>query len=179
MDHLPHRNLYTRIKASAKGVGLFAIRDIPQGTKLFVGDLCPTVRIPFSEVAGIADPLVRQMYIDFCPLVGEHFLAPQDFNQMTMSWYLNHSDTPNVVVTPDLQFTTSQFVASGPNSPRTIGPTAIMPGNISPAGKELSRRLGDEVGVPAKGTIKREAEVLVRRGSALRWAKVTKNDISP
>jgi uncharacterized protein len=113
MDHFPHRNLYTRIKASAKGVGLFAIRHIPQGTKLFVGDLCPTVRIPFSEVAGIADPVVRQMYIDFCPLVGEHFLAPQDFNQMTMSWYLNHSDTPNVVVTPDLQFTTSRFVASG------------------------------------------------------------------
>jgi hypothetical protein len=113
MDHLPHRNLYTRIKASAEGVGLFAIRDIPQGTKLFVGDLCPTVRIPFSEVARVADPAVRQMYIDFCPFVGEHFLAPQDFNQMTMSWYLNHSDTPNVIVTPDLQFMTSQFIASG------------------------------------------------------------------
>jgi hypothetical protein len=33
-----------------------------------------------------------------------------------------------------------------------------MPENISPPGKELSRRLGDQGIVPAKGTIKREAE---------------------
>jgi uncharacterized protein len=112
-DKLPHRNLYTRIKASAKGVGLFAIRDIPCGTILFVGDVGHTVMIPVSIVDNIADHEVRRMYIDFCPVVNNHFVAPRDFNQITMSWYLNHSDTPNVVAIPELQFVTSRFVAAG------------------------------------------------------------------
>jgi uncharacterized protein len=103
-DKLPHRNLYTRIKASPNGVGLFAIRDIPCGTTLFVGDVSHTVRVPVSVVESITDPEVRQMYIEFCPVVGNHFVAPSDFNQITMSWYLNHSETPNVVVVPELQF---------------------------------------------------------------------------
>jgi hypothetical protein len=112
-DKLPHRNLYTRIKASPKGVGLFAIRDIPCGTPLFVGDIGGTVKVPVSVVESIADPEVRQMYIDFCPVVGNAFVAPRDFNQITMSWYLNHSDTPNVTVIPELQFVTSRFVRAG------------------------------------------------------------------
>jgi uncharacterized protein len=112
-DKLPHRNLYTRIKASQKGVGLFAIRDIPQDTKLFVGDFGDIVKVPASEVEAIADPEVRQMYIDFCPVVDNHFVAPNDFNLMTMGWYLNHSDTPNVVVDSQFQSTTSTFVAAG------------------------------------------------------------------
>jgi uncharacterized protein len=112
-DKLPHRNLYTRIKASQKGVGLFAIRDIPQDTQLFVGDFSDIIKVPVSEVEAIADLELRQMYIDFCPVVDDHFVAPSDFNQMTMSWYLNHSDTPNVVVDPQFQCTTSTFVAAG------------------------------------------------------------------
>jgi hypothetical protein len=110
---LPHRNLYTRIRASPKGVGLFAIRDIPQGTKLFIGDVGHTVKMALSEVEKIPDSEVRQMYIDFCPLIGNHFVAPSDFNRMTMSWYLNHSDNPNVLVIPELQFVTATFVMAG------------------------------------------------------------------
>lgn len=112
-DHLPHRNLYTRIQASSNGVGLFAIRDIPKGTQLFVGDVCHTVRIPVSDVEKIADPGVQRMYVDFCPVIDNHFVAPGDFNQMTMSWYLNHSEAPNVIVVPDLQFVTSSHVTAG------------------------------------------------------------------
>jgi uncharacterized protein len=112
-DQLPHRNLYTRIKASSKGVGLFAIRSIPKDTKLFVGDVGNTVRILVSEVDKIADAELRQMYTDFCPVVDNYFVAPSDFNQMTMSWYLNHSDEPNVTVVPELQFVTSRFVRVG------------------------------------------------------------------
>jgi hypothetical protein len=112
-DQPPHRNLYTRIKASSKGVGLFAIRSIPKGTPLFVGDVGNTVRISVSTVDKISDAEVRQMYADFCPVVDNYFIAPSDFNQMTMSWYMNHSDEPNVTVVPELQFVTSRFVPVG------------------------------------------------------------------
>jgi uncharacterized protein len=40
-------------------------------------------------------------------------VAPSDFNQITMSWYMNHSDTPNVTATPELQFVTLRFVPAG------------------------------------------------------------------
>jgi uncharacterized protein len=112
-DQPPHRNLYTRIKASSKGVGLFAIRGIPKGTQLFVGDVGNTIRILVSTIDKISDAEVRQMYTDFCPVVDKSFIAPSDFNQMTMSWYMNHSNEPNVTVVPDLQFVTSRVIHVG------------------------------------------------------------------
>jgi uncharacterized protein len=112
-DQPPHRNLYTRIKASSKGVGLFAIRSIPKGTQLFVGDVGNTIRILVSTIDKISDAEVRQMYTDFCPVVDKYFIAPSDFNQMTMSWYMNHSNEPNVTVVPDLQFVTSRVIHVG------------------------------------------------------------------
>lgn len=92
---------------------MFAIRDIPKGTRLFVGDVGQTVRIPVPDVETLGDPELRQMYLDFCPVVDNHFVAPIDFNQMTMSWYLNHSDAPNVTALRELQFVTSRVVAAG------------------------------------------------------------------
>lgn len=110
---LPHRNLYTRLKASSKGVGVFAIREIPEATKLFVGDVGETVQIPVSEVDKLKDAELRRMYYDFCPVVDKVFVAPVDFNQMTMGWYLNHSDDPNVQIVELLQFVTCRFIRVG------------------------------------------------------------------
>ena len=109
----PHHNLYTRIKVSANGVGVFAIRDIPQGTPLFAGDVGETVAIAVSEVEAIADEEVRRMYTDFCPVINGCFIAPKDFNQITMGWYLNHSAEPNVAASEDLRFIASRFIPKG------------------------------------------------------------------
>ena len=43
-----------------------------------------------------------------------------------------------------------------------------MPGYISPAGKELSRRLGDEVAVLATGAIEGDRRDIVRAMEALK-----------
>ena len=56
INDVPHSNLYTRIRASAHGVGVFAIRDIPAGTALFRGDVGVIVRVPRTTVEKIADP---------------------------------------------------------------------------------------------------------------------------
>jgi hypothetical protein len=113
-DSLPHRNLYTRIQVSpSNGVGVFAIRDIPEGTRLFVGDIGETKLVSIEDVEAIAEPEIRRMYIDFCPVVDGYFVAPADFNQITMGWYMNHSEEPNVAVLGDLQFVTSRFIARG------------------------------------------------------------------
>jgi hypothetical protein len=107
---LPHHNLYTRLGISSKGLGVFAIREIPRSTRLFVGDVGATVRVPVSVVERIPDEEIRRMYTDFCPVIDGSFVAPVDFNQMTMGWYLNHSDEPNVRVMERLQFVTTRTV---------------------------------------------------------------------
>lgn len=112
-DVMPHRNLYTRLKVSAHGVGVFAIRDIPEGLRLFEGDAGGILRVPRTVVDQIADAEVRRMYFDFCPTRHDNFLAPVDFNQLTMSWYMNHSTNPNVQVDDDMQFTACRPIPLG------------------------------------------------------------------
>ena len=80
---------------------------------LFVGDASPTVRIPVADVQQVQDPDIRQMYLDFCPVVFGMHVCPADFNQLTMGWYLNHSEHPNVAATDGLQFRTCEHIAAG------------------------------------------------------------------
>lgn len=109
----PHRDLYTRIFPSANGVGVVAIRDIPNGAALFTGDEGAIVRVPVAEVEAIKDAEIKRMYLDFCPEEDGAFIAPANFNQLTMSWHLNHSDTPNVATSPDLRFAASRLIRAG------------------------------------------------------------------
>jgi hypothetical protein len=109
----PHCNLYTRIGRATHGVGVIAIRDIPPGTELFMGDYGATVRIPVDEVEAIEDPEIRRMYLDFCPEERAAFIAPADFNQLTMGWHVNHSDSPNVAVGPGMKFISSRLIPRG------------------------------------------------------------------
>ncbi len=111
---LPHRHLLTRIKPSLRGgVGVFAIRGISAGTRLFVGDKGKVVCVLKRDVERISDSEIRRMYTDFCPINGRYYIAPANFNQITMSWYLNHSDEPNVRVLEDMQFVALTSVAPG------------------------------------------------------------------
>jgi hypothetical protein len=109
----PHRDLYTRIGRGVQGVGVIAIRDIPSGTVLFVGDEGATVRVPVAEVEAIEDAAVRQMYFDFCPEKDGAFVAPANFNQLTIGWHVNHSDVPNVAVADGLRFVTKRLIYAG------------------------------------------------------------------
>ena len=117
-DVMPHRNLYTRLKVSAHGVGVFAIRDIPDRLRLFEGDAGTVVRVPRAIVDQIKDTEVRRMYFDFCPMQGGNFIAPVDFNQLTMAWYMNHSVNANVQTDNTLQFIARRPIAAGRSSPQ-------------------------------------------------------------
>jgi hypothetical protein len=109
----PHANLYTRIGRAAYGVGVIAIRDIPPGTELFMGDHGATVRIAVAEVEAIEDPEIRRMYFDFCPEEQGALIAPVEFNLLTMGWHLNHSAKPNVAVGPGMKFSSSRLILQG------------------------------------------------------------------
>ena len=110
----PHLNLFTRLKPSpGRGIGVFAIRDIPAAVDPFLGDRNESVEVSVEWVESIEDPELRRMYLDFCPVVDGFFIAPIDFNQMAQSWYLNHSDEPNVGCDANMAFKTKRAINSG------------------------------------------------------------------
>ncbi len=113
-EAVPHANLYTRLQPSpGKGIGLFAIRDIPQGLDPFRGDVGPTVLLALSNFDKIEDPEIRRFYLDFCPFIDGAFVAPADLNQITPSWYMNHSKEPNVASDRDATFVASRLIRKG------------------------------------------------------------------
>jgi SET domain-containing protein len=103
-NSLPHRGVYTRLKPSTvdkAGVGVFAIRKIPKGAAIFLGDEeTETIEVDKSEVAK-APPELRKLYDDFCIIEnhGRVYRCPKNFNLLTPAWYLNEprqGEEPNI-----------------------------------------------------------------------------------
>jgi hypothetical protein len=93
---LPHERVYTRLRPSRRhGVGVFAIRKIPKGTRIFEGDDANLRWIPRRSLRRLASELQR-LYNDFAVLKDGKYGCPRNFNLMTVAWYLNESKKPNV-----------------------------------------------------------------------------------
>ncbi len=94
------------------GVGVFAIRDIPQGTFIFPDDDDEIVWIDKKKLSGL-DPNVRQLYDDFCIIKGDLYGCPTSFNRLTPAWYFNDSRTPNVAADADYRFFALKRIRKG------------------------------------------------------------------
>ena len=110
---LPHQRVCTRLKASKiHGVGVFAIKNIPKGTKLFVDDLDEMVWVEKDKLKSLPAESTK-LYKDFSPLKGNRYGCPTNFNRLTMSWYVNHSDHPNVRCDNNYNFWTLEPIKEG------------------------------------------------------------------
>jgi SET domain-containing protein len=98
----PDIGTYTRLKPSKiHGVGVFAIHLIPKGTNIFYNDTTKMVWINKSEIKDL-DKELKKLYQDFCIGKGNELGCPENFNSLTIGWYLNESkDNPNVRFTKD------------------------------------------------------------------------------
>jgi len=109
----PHANVYTRLRPSKiQGVGVFAIRDIREGARLFSGDDDEIVWVDEQEVTGLPKDL-RKLYDDFAIIKDGKYGCPSSFNRLTMSWYLNDSDHPNVTVDGEYNMTAAHDIVTG------------------------------------------------------------------
>jgi len=74
------------------GVGLFAMRDIPKGTKLYAAIAPQGFRIPFEDFDKVM-PDVKDYILGRWPriAVGDSFVWPDTILQT----YINHKDKPN------------------------------------------------------------------------------------
>jgi len=92
----PHDGVYARIgRSGIHGVGVRAIRDIPAGTRVFRGESERVVWVPRAVVRRLPVPL-RQLYEDFAMAWGDRYGVPRTMNMLSVGWYLNHSERPNV-----------------------------------------------------------------------------------
>jgi hypothetical protein len=98
-------DVYTRLAPTEHGVGVVAIRAIPKGTDPFkncdpVGDV---LEIPEAEFEAAAAPEeAKRIVRDFCALQnGIYFVPDYGIDAIDKSYFLNHSDTPNMATLKD------------------------------------------------------------------------------
>lgn len=81
-----------QLKPSKHGIGVFVLHDVAEGTKLMVQPDGYIARILNKE--DIPDELL--MYCEARTENDGTYFCPQDFSAMELSWFINHSNTPNV-----------------------------------------------------------------------------------
>ena len=98
----------TKLGASKiHGVGVFAIKDIQKGEKLyllppkgFMNEPPPVYNLPHASLKKLR-PEVKELILDRWPAVinGSHFIAPNDM--AVLCTFVNHSEEPNYEISTD------------------------------------------------------------------------------
>jgi hypothetical protein len=93
---------------------VFAIRKIRRGTDIFPGDNDEIVWVHRTRLRGLPRG-VRKLYEDFCIITdkGRRYGCPTNFNRLTVAWYLNSSEHPNVVCGKDYRFFAKRDIRAG------------------------------------------------------------------
>jgi|SRR5680860_167475 len=110
----PHDNAYTRLGISKiQGIGVFAIRDIPNNKKIFEGETSKLIWFSKKKVDEL-EPALRKLYEDFCILEGDKYGAPDNFNNVSIGWFLNHnSKNPNIRCNRNCNYVSTKKIKAG------------------------------------------------------------------
>ncbi len=109
----PHHGVFARIgRSRLHGVGVLAVVDIPVGTLVFHGEDERAVWVRRSCVRRLP-PAVRALYEDFGMVDGALLGVPQNLNRLSVGWYVNHSERPNLVAGDDGRFRTLRRIRAG------------------------------------------------------------------
>jgi len=110
------KNTYCKLKASCiQGVGVFAVRDIPENINPFFG--IPDqkwFRFSMDELGEI-DKNIMEMIDDFFVIEKNNTINIPEYglNGMDMSFFVNHSDSPNLVTREGRYFFTARKIKKG------------------------------------------------------------------
>jgi hypothetical protein len=111
---LPHDGVCTRLaRSETHGIGVFAIKRIKKGARIFGSDDAGMVWIRDGDTLGLARK-IRKLYSDFGVLKNGRFGCPSNFNLLTPAWYLNHSSQrPNVRCDDNYDFFALRDISRG------------------------------------------------------------------
>ena len=109
----PHEGVYARIGSSrVHGVGVLAIRAIPAGAVVFRGENERVVWVSRAAVRRLS-AAIRALYEDFGKVWGDQLGVPPNLNRLSVGWYVNHSDRPNLEAGDDGRFRTLRRIRKG------------------------------------------------------------------
>ena len=107
---------YVMIKPSPlHGIGVFAIRDIPKGTKnIFSQGVGEWIKVSKQEVDALPQHS-KDLIENHCLFDEDHYFIPDyGFKLVDLVIYLNHSESPNVIsLNEGEQFEAIRDIASG------------------------------------------------------------------
>lgn len=111
------KHTYCRLMPSKiQGVGVFAIRDIPQGINPFMGvPECESYVFTMEELAGL-DPAVLQLIRDFfvADAKGRYDIPEFGLNGIDIAFFVNSSSNPNLVTYDEsVTFITNRPIKKG------------------------------------------------------------------
>lgn len=109
----PHDGVYARIGPSRiHGVGVRAVRDIPAGTLVFAGE---SERVVWASRAAVRrlPKAIRALYEDFGMVSGDRIGVPPSLNMLSVGWYVNHADGPNIEAGDDGRFRALRRIRKG------------------------------------------------------------------
>lgn len=117
-SELPHHQVYVRLGLSRiHGIGVFAIREIDEGTNIFAND---RVELVWVDKAALDDTGLSEaehaFYRDFGISRGDRIGCPVNFHNLTPGWYLNEpapGEDPNVTVDAELNFFARRLIRVG------------------------------------------------------------------
>lgn len=115
LDELANRTWVGLKPSPLHGIGVFALRDIPKGCRsMFSDDPEEWVMLTFDEVEALPE-YSRTLVETHCLYDEDHYYVPAyGFKKPDMSFYLNHSSTPNIVSVNDGQyFEATQDIPAG------------------------------------------------------------------
>ncbi len=148
----PHEHVYARIgRSRIHGVGVLAIRDIPAGVRVFRGEDERVVWVPRARVKQLA-PALRQLYEDFGMLWGDRIGVPATFNRLSVGWYLNHSDHPNVEADDGGRFVSLRRIRRGEELTADYTTFADEPLPFRPRRTGAKRRAGTAAGTRVRAS---------------------------
>jgi SET domain-containing protein len=100
------QSTYVMIQPSPiHGIGVFAIRDIPKGTRdLFSQGVGEWIKLTIAEVEALPQHS-KDLVENHCLFDEDFYYVPDyGFKLVDLVIYLNHSDTPNVISVNDGEF---------------------------------------------------------------------------
>lgn len=111
-----HHSTYAMIQPSPiHGIGVFAIRDIPKGTRdIFSKEMGEWIKVSRSEVDALPAHS-KQLVETHCLFDEEHYYLPDyGFKKLDIVIFLNHADTPNIISVNDgVYFEAIRDIAAG------------------------------------------------------------------
>ena len=110
------------------GVGVFTTAAIMEGEHLRLWQEDDWRFVPFERADD--EPDVRELRDIYCVTGPDGYHCPQDFHRMSIGWYMNHADTPNVRYRDNYEYYAVRDIAAGEEifcDYRTLTPAEAAP----------------------------------------------------